>query len=247
MSRTYAELREAMLMSEEAFASFLYLDTRGFMTSGLGYLYIRDAPDAAAGAAVQMRAVTLLAAARIEFTDGHRAAADALIAAMNVLPAAYSYPSFRNLELFNTSPLGNALRGKLELSFSRTETGALTFKVEAALKAGQRIPVEPLFADRARHSAYLALFVTTYEAGIDDALRNSPAVVLDDSQRLGLFSAVWNRPRVARDAIDGLARNASFDEMLAIIGARRPVSKDRILLETELVTGRRQAEDVIRG
>lgn len=245
MPRTYAELREALLLREEAFASFLYLDTRGFLTSGLGYLFIRDAPDAAPGAAIQMRAISLIDAAGIPFTPAHRATCDALVAAMNTLPAAYSYPPFRNLTLFNASALGEALRGKLELSFSRTESGALTFKVEAAFRDGQRLKVDPLFADRAKHSAYFAQFVTTYEAGIDGALRFNPGVTLTDSQRVGLFSAVWNRPKVASEAVAGLARNASFDEMLAILSARRPVAKERIRLEAELVTGRVEADDVV--
>ncbi len=245
MPRTYAELREALLLREESFASFLYLDTRGFLTSGLGYLLVRDAPDAAPGAAIQMRALSLMDTVGVPFTPAHRATCDALVAAMNALPAAYAYPSFANLKLFSASPLGEALRGKLELSFSKTDSGALTFKVESAFSGGQRLPVEPLFADRGLHSAYFAQFVTTYEAGIDNALRINPGVTLSDSQRVGLFSAVWNRPKVASDAIAALAANASFDELLGVMSARRPVAKDRVQLETELLTGRTEAEDAI--
>lgn len=245
MARTYAEMREALLLQEEAFASFLYLDTRGFLTSGLGYLFIRDAPDAAPGAALQMRAITLIDAVGIGFTPAHRATCDALVAAMNALPAAFAYPGCRNLDVFNASPLGQALRGRLKLVFARTESGALTFKVDAAMGSSGFMPVEPLFADRAKHSAYFAQFVTTYEDNIDHSLKANPGVVLDDSQRLGLFSAVWNRPKVASEALDAMARSAPFDEMLSIMGARRPVSKDRVRIETELLTGRRRADDVL--
>ncbi len=247
MPAHYEQYRERLLLREESFASFLYLDTRGFLTSGLGYLLVRDAPDAAPGAAIQTRAVSLLTQVGIVLTAAHQATMDALVRAMNVLPAAYPYPAYSKLTGFVASPLGAALNGKLRLSLAKTESGAWTFKVDQALTPTGWAVVEPLFADATRHAAYFDQFSLPYESSIDQALQANPGVVLTDSQRLGLFSAVWNLPRVASRAVAGLARNASYDEMAVIVKTgRSSAAPARLELETQLITGRREIDDIFR-
>lgn len=243
MNAPYEQLRERILREEEAFASFLYLDTRGFLTSGLGYLYVRDVQGSAPGASVQAHALSLLAQSGIALTLAQQGAVDGLVRAMNSLAADYAYPSFGKLALFAASPLGAALAPHLKLSSRLTDSGgAWTFRVDAAMTPAGWAPVEPLFADLAVHSAYFAQFVVPYETGIDAAL-SAAGVTVTKSQRLGMFSAVWNRPVVGSAIAAGLAAGASYDDMKAIIQKNRAaVAPRRIALETDLVMERKDAD-----
>ncbi len=245
MTPDYATMRERALLHEESFADFLYLDTRGFLTSGLGYLYVRDASGTEPGAAVQAHSLSMLAEAGISMTPAQQGTVDGLVRGMNALAADYTYPSSRNLALFGASDLGRSLATHLKLVSARTASGAFTFKVAEAMTPAGFVAVEPLFADPEAHSAYFALYVRPYEDVIDRALKSFPSMKLSDSQRVGFFSAVWNLPSTARGVVDGLSRRVSTTEMQGILRkGRGMVSPERIALEADLITGRRQAADL---
>lgn len=244
MTAPYEQLRELILRKEEAFASFLYLDTRGFLTSGLGYLYVRDVQGSTPGASVNAHFLSLLSQSGIELTIAQQGAVDGLVRAMNSLPADYTYPSFGKLALFAVSPLGVALGPHLRLSSKLTDSGgAWTFSVDAAMTADGWAPVEPLFADPALHSTYFAQVVGPFEATVDSALAGAGNLTVSKSQRLGLFSAVWNRPAVGNAIATGLAANVSYDDMTAIVQRNRSVSPQRIAFETDLIMERKDADE----
>ena len=242
---TYAQYRERMLLKEESFAPFLYLDTRGFLTSGLGYLYVRDAGGTEPGAAVQAHSLSLLAQAGITLTLAQQAAVDGVVRAMNSLDAAYGYPSIPKFAAFQASPLGAALGNHLALSVGKTAAGAFTFRVDQALTASGMKPVEPLFGDPATHSSYLDLYVRPYEDTIDRALAAVSGVTLSDSQRVGLFSVAWNLPGNAKAVVAGLSGGMSAGDLRNVVKqGRGMVSPDRIDLETALILGDQAVEDV---
>ena len=242
---TYAQYRERMLLKEESFAPFLYLDTRGFLTSGLGYLYVRDAGGTEPGAAVQAHSLSLLADAGIQLTAAQQGAVDGLVRAMNSLDAAYNYPSFPKFAAFQGSSLGVALASHLALSVGKTASGAFTFRVDQAKTAAGMTPVEPLFADAAKHSAYLALYVRPYEDTIDRALAANGGLTLTDSQRVGLFSVAWNLPGNTKPVVAALAAGASPDAVRnAVKQGRGMVAFERIDLETALIVGNKDVADV---
>ncbi|MEO8937143.1 MAG: hypothetical protein ABI277_14285 [Burkholderiaceae bacterium] len=246
MTAPYEQLRELILRKEEAFASFLYLDTRGFLTSGLGYLYVRDVQGSPPGASVQAHALSLLAQSGITLTLAQQGAVDGLVRAMNSLPADYTYPSFPRLALFNASPLGVALGPHLKLSSKLTDSGgAWTFRVDSAMTPNGWAPVETLFGDPAVHTAYFTLIVVPFEATIDAALVAAGGLTVTKSQRVGMFCAVWNRPAVGSAIASGLAANVSYDDMKAIVQRNRgAVAPERIALETDLVMERQDADTV---
>ncbi|MFH7043510.1 calcium-binding protein [Paucibacter sp. JuS9] len=247
MSMTYTQQKEQMLINEESFTDFLYLDVHGFLTAGIGYLYVRDAKGALPGASTQTSHVNKLAANDIQLTAAQQAVITQLSAAMAELPAAYNYPKYGRLSEFNPSALGVALTDKLKLVKEKSSTGAPTFKVSEVKIDGQWVRVEPLFSDSTKHAAYFDDMSKTFEAFIDRALARNPDVSLTQSQRVGLFSAVWNYPDVASRAVAGLAKDYSYDEMLAEVGKGRhkSVSMEQIQLETKLIMGLVQADDAL--
>ena len=244
----YETYREQILIHHEAFASFLYLDTRGFLTSGLGYLYIRDASKNLPGASIQTMPLALLKEAGIALTAAQQATFNGVVNAMEALPAAYDYPAFNNLAAFNQSPMGKALAPLVKLKGTRTDDRrAFTYKVEQAAVPTGFADVEPLFADETRHAAYFALMARPFEADIDRALAQTP-VDLTDSQRVGIFSVDWNLPSSTAGIVKGLANGIPRSAMRALVAkGRSVVAAERIDLETDLILGAKTADVVFEA
>lgn len=245
---TYEQLRESMLAAKESYTSFLYLDTLGFLTAGYGYLYERDAKGAAPGGEIQTSKIEALARNGISWTSEHQAVVEQLNAAMTELPAAHRYLGFRNLNLFNESPLGQELSDRLKLKTVKTETGTYAFKVTEVKMDGNWVAVPDLFPDESKRTPYLKDMAAHYEGKVDSALAKYPTLQLTDSQRIALLSITWNLETAAPRVAKALAEGLDADALLQVVGAGRwgAAGMERIQKETKLLLGEIQAEDAFR-
>ena len=236
---TYNEIKLTLLTREESFTSFFYLDTRGFLTAGFGYLFGRDATGATPGAHMTPGIVAKLSEAGIEWSEIHGHVMAKFSAALANLPGGYSFPGYPKFKDFRDSAAGKALSEDLSFSPAKTSTGAWTFKITAVKVNNEWMPVPSIFTDNLSHSRFFDNFDDSYEITIDSALSKYPSVRLTDHQRAGLFSVAWNLPRNVDSIVRGMAEGVSFDKLFQLVGRGRfnKVPTSRISYETKLIMG----------
>lgn len=249
---TYNEIRYRLLLTHEGFTDYLYLDTSGFLTAGLGYLYERDAsnatkgkPDTAPGAHIFFDRLDVLTKYGLGFNAAQMAVVNSLAEAMAELPAAYRYPKQRNLTDFRASPLGEALSEKIHLKWSQERTFG-TFKITEVNVAGEWVKVDSVFPDNTEiKKSYFNDFTISFDNEVNQAISKylGPTPELTDAQRAGFFSVDWNYPAGLANVVKVYASGQQlpvserYSALLTQLAKGRSVSQERLRDEAKLILG----------
>jgi Ca2+-binding RTX toxin-like protein len=221
----YQVARYNFIRRYEAYVPALYFDTRGFLTTGVGYLLARGYAKPAEKLSQPVEQTSMVTAVNNSvggLDSNQRRVVDLTTQAIEKVQSEnpnYAFSSYSFISQFLASPYGQELNKTLVIEWSNAYR---TFIVTGIKEGnGDTTAVAPVFSNESQNYQAFAVKAREFEAVVDRALLHyeyEPSL----EERVALFSAAWNLRSSADRIVRALDSGANDVDLRAKLTAGRP-------------------------
>ena len=236
----YQIARYNFISKYEGYKPVLYLDSRGFLTTGTGYLLARGyvTPKQKLNSnIIQSSMVTAISNSIGGYTDSQQRVIDITAEVISQIQTSnpnYIFSNVKYLSTFKQTDYGQLLSDKLKISYDNTLG---TWSVVGIRESdGSVTPVSNIFTSESQNRSAFVNQVGKYENVVSKAI-DAAGIDVTLEQRVAMVSAAWNSSNSPSNIANSIADGASGNTLYSSVAKGR----------SELATDRYHAEVALLG